>query len=155
MGSGIDLGKLIPSVLFGFFIFAAFTLTYTEMGNDFGVKTLSNSTFDFNHSITAAKQIEKIVDQNTTNPGLISSFFPGIPLMMNLVTIIKSTTVGVLKDITNIFDTFFVRLSEHGITGPGANLLLTLKTIFITVIVLSIAFIILAALFRQQTFKER
>ena len=153
MGSGIDLGKLIPSVLFSFFILAAFTIGYFEMGAELGVTTtLSNSTFDFANTLNASRQIEKLVDENTTNPGLISSFFPGIPLMMNLVTIIKSTTTGVFKDIVGVMDKFFTLLGEH---GAGGDLLNTLKLILISTIAISIAFIILAALFRQGGFKEK
>ena len=152
MGSGIDLGKIIPSILFGFFLFAAITLSHQEMASDLGVTTLSGSTYSFANSLNASKTIEKMVDENTTNPGLISSFFPGIPLLMNLVTIVKSTSIGAFKDIVVILDSFFMQL---GILGAGGTLLGTLKLIFITTITLSICFIILAALFRQQNFKEK
>jgi len=148
---GVDLGKMIPSVLLGFFILAALTMGFTDMGSMSGLPITDTSVFSFNNSLNAARNIENKTASSGPSAA-ISSFFPGAGLLFSTWDILKSSTTGVMLDMKNAINRFFVIIAD---LGGGSLLLLNLKDIIITIIAISVTFVILAALFRAGGFKQQ
>ena len=137
----MNLSTIVSGILFGFFVALVCTVGFSQMSADYGVpQTIDNSSFVFTNSLEAANQI-----QNTTQArgvSTINTFFPALGTLFDVWNIILAS----VQDMTQTI--------ENTVYNLGGNaLLVTLKTIIIASILLAITFIILAALFRQGSWK--
>ena len=138
---GMNLSTIVSGILLGFFVALVFVVGFNGMAQDFGTsQSIDNSSFVFTNSLNAANQIENTTQSKGVST--INTFFPALGTLFDVWNIIKSS----VADFTQTIENFVFMVG-------GDPLLVLLKTIMIAVLMLGITFIILAALFRQGSWR--
>lgn len=139
---GIDLENLIPSVLLGFFLFSVILVMHGDIAGQMGktFDTSQNGTYSMTNSLETAQQIETKVQSNGVNNA--NAFFPAIGSLFDVWNLIKAG----ITDLTHAIQNFGNLL--------GGNVYVSyFVVIIISLIGLSMTFVVLKALFRTSRLK--
>jgi len=140
---GLDLAKIIPSVMFGIVIYSLLTFSFITIGNSYDF-AFTTKTFDVNNSFVQAKLLESQTRAKGTD-STANNFFPAIGSLFDVWNLITAPG-AIISDLSNIITEFATTI------GGGETLAIVFSAILVT-ITFAITFIILAALFRQGGFR--
>jgi len=137
---GLDLAKIVPSVLFGFLIAGILTAYVHEMGDGFGDTNTVYENFDTNLTLRTAQLITNTTE--SAGASTVNTFFPGVSTIFQVWGLTKAVFFDIGQSLESLI-----------LLSGGNSTLVLVKTIIVVCLGLAVAWIVLMALFRVSGFK--